>query len=64
MNRAAIAPSGPSMISLTTNSFLGNGKMKHVGFSAKRQWGHRPFRSVPYLNLRVVSMGNSGIVSS
>ena len=62
MNRAAIAPSGPNMISLTTKSFLGRGKMKHVGFAAKRQWGHGKFRSVPYLNLRVVSMGNVGIV--
>jgi len=33
MNRAAIAPSGPNMISLTTKSFLGRGKMKHVGFA-------------------------------
>ena len=62
MNRAAMAPSGPSMISVTTKSFLGSGRMWHAGFAAKSQLGCGQFAFVPYLNLRVVSIGNVGIV--
>jgi len=62
INRAASAPSGPSMISVTTKSFLGSGRMWHAGFAAKSQFGHGQFILVPYLNLRVVSIGNVGIV--